>query len=208
MKPFTPLSLGLLVSLFISASVLADTADLAWEVATQKQGISVFTRATASGYKEIKASMTINAHPMDFVNLLENIALAPQWIANCRKVELLEKRGNFERVVKSTFSAPWPVQDREMVTYSFTSIDPNNGKITIDISDMSQRYPDDKDDDNVRMLNVSGQWKLLKLENGLTTLSYQGYGEPAGNLPIWLSNQLVVSSVYTTFNNLREILQK
>lgn len=197
--------IGILLVVLLHSKSIAQEDSSGWQVKHSQKGITVLTRETPSGYDEVKASVNINASPLDFITLLEDVERAPQWIARCEKVELLKTLSETERIVKSTFSAPWPVRDREMITYSITTINPYNGSVRIEISDRSHLYPENRQ--KVRMLNVSGHWQLDILDNGLTSVTYQGYGEPSGNLPRWLSNQLVASSIYTTFANMRDLLQ-
>jgi hypothetical protein len=205
LKKFTTFS-GILYCLISSVSVSANLAESKWQVEKSQDGVAVFTRETPSGYKEVKAQVTIKSTPEEFLALLDKTQSAPLWIDKCRKVELLAKPSEHERIVRSTFAAPWPVKDRDMVTYSLTQIDKSTGNVIISISDRATQFA--LQDNVVRMQNVSGQWQLLTNSDYTTTIIYQGYGEPAGNLPTWLANTLVVSSLLTTFQNLRLILEK
>lgn len=177
-----------------------------WEVKKDKKGVEVSTRETKTGYKAVKATVQVNGTIQDFLILLDDIAVAPQWVDHCEKVELISKPSDSERVVITTFSAPWPVKDREMVTYSLTEIDKANNAASITISDASDSHPETSN--KVRMQDVRGKWTLISVSESSTIVTYEGYGEPAGNMPQWLANQLVVSSTYKTFKNLRSILEK
>ncbi len=189
---------------FVNHAVAA--AQVEWEIKKAKKGITVSTRKTASGYKEVKATVTANATIQDFLALLDNTAIAPQWVDHCEKIELLAMPSDYERVVKTSFSAPWPVKDREMVTYSLTQFDEVNNIASIAISDASDNHP--QTSSKIRMQGVKGKWTLITLDANSLSITYEGYGEPAGKMPKWLANRLVVTSTYKTFKNLRTTLEQ
>ena len=73
------------------------------------------------------------------------------------------------------------------------------------VSDYSSHYP--ANNDYVRIEDVKGQWIMQPIDSEQMTVSYQGYGEPSGNLPLWLANNLVKSSTYNTFEQMRTLLE-
>lgn len=203
----------LLIVLFTSISAIADEKantvsgdDLSsWRLVKDVNGIRIYTKKTESGYKEVNATITVSASPIDLLTLLDNIAIADQWIDNCQKVQLIDSPSANERVVHSFFYAPWPVKNRDMVTHSKTVFE-ESGVVKIIVSDYSARYPA-ADDDYVRMENVRGVWTMQPIDDEKMQVSYSGYGEPAGGLPIWLANSLVKSSTYNTFEKMRKLLE-
>lgn len=190
--------------MFYSVTVYAMEAG--WEEVKNQHGVSVYSRHNESGYIEIKAHTRIDAKVSQFMALLENVALADQWIDGCEKVELLSAPNDSERIVHSYFSAPWPFKDRDMVTHSITQTNQETGNTIIDIKDLGKRYP--SVDNYVRMENVSGRWTINNTRNQQIEITYQGFGEPAGKLPVWLANQIIVRSTFNTFTGLQEQLAK
>jgi hypothetical protein len=90
-----------------------------------------------------------------------------------------------------------------MVTRSITRVEED--KISIKIDDVGQQYPSQSN--TVRMTNIHGEWKVIKLANNFIEISYQGTGNASGNIPIWLANKVLIDSTYATFVNLSEILK-
>lgn len=192
----------LMLSPMFAIAQQSDTQE--WRVVKSKWGIEIATRPHANGYKYVRAKTKVHGSQTDFVKLLDNIEIGPDWIANCKKVELIASEGQSVRVVHTYFKAPWPVKDRDMVTRSNTVIDEHTGDITITVVDYGQNVA--AADKHVRMEAVHGTWSLRTLTENEYELMYEGYGEPAGKIPLWLANQILVSSTFDTFVGIKKQL--
>ncbi|GAA6186312.1 START domain-containing protein [Aliiglaciecola sp. NS0011-25] len=193
----------LCLSLLLHVQTFAKPSRENWLLAKQTEHIKIHTVEDVSGYVWLKATITVKGVPEDFLTLLDNTAIAASWIDNCEKVELLASPSPVEKIVKTTFNAPWPAKDREMITKSFTEIDSATHTIRIQVQDYSEYYP--PNNTLVRIQNVRGNWRITATSKNTMQIEYIGYGEPSGNLPIWRANKLVVSSMFKTFHNLGEI---
>lgn len=205
-------NLMLLLCLVFAVDLAADeirpsssTEESTWQLKIDKHNVQVYTRATPSGYSEVKAVTAIKALPENLLSLLDNVAIADQWIDKCKEIKLIDKPSANERIVHSYFYTPWPIKNRDMVTHSKTVFE-DSGFVKIIVSDYTANYP--ARDDYVRMENVRGQWTMRPIDSGQMIVSYQGYGEPSGKLPIWLANNLVKSSTYNTFKQMRTLLEE
>ncbi|MEP4891870.1 MAG: START domain-containing protein [Aliiglaciecola sp.] len=192
------------VYLVVNCQVFANPVSQNWLQVKQKGHIKVHTTSDPSGYVWLKASITVKGAPMDFVALLDDIDTAANWIDNCEKVELLASPSAQEKIVRTIFKAPWPVKEREMITKSITEMDTQQQNIKITIQD----YPAYSSNNHnlVRIQNVQGQWLVKATTKNNMLIEYIGFGNPSGNLPIWLANKMMVSSMFKTFSNLGEIL--
>ncbi|MGQ8365348.1 START domain-containing protein [Glaciecola sp. 1036] len=194
-----------LLGISLSLNLMAKVKTEDWQQVKSENNIVISVAAASSGYSWIKAKTRLSGEPTDLVSLLNNTAVAEQWIDNCKKVEILETSSPNEVVVRTVFNAPWPVKDREMLTRSILTIDPETGRITIKIEDASSYLPSPSK--LVRMQHISGEWQLQPVEDGHYEVIYIGYGEPAGNMPAWIANEMLVSSMMTTFKNMQKQLQ-
>ena len=196
--------IGLILSL-ICGSVIAQE----WQLQKSQEPVQVFTRVKADpqrnlDYQEILATTIVSAPPHALINLLEETAKAPEWIDNCIQVTLLSKKTPHINIVQSTFAAPWPLKNRDMVTLS--TVHQEGEKIIIEITDAGDIYPQQQN--TVRMQHVSGQWTISPKANGLTEIIYQGSGDPAGNIPAWLANKVLIMSTFNTFIKLTQRLNE
>lgn len=188
---------------FLSFGILAEEGQ--WTLKKQQDNLSVFARTNDKGDYEVMAKTQIPNSLASLLILLNDVEHGPQWIAHCKEVKLLNK-DNDKRLVHTLFDAPWPIKDRDMLTYSETRQDPITLTITIEVENRGELLPNEKD--FVRMQNVSGKWSISSIEPGLIEIGYQGSGDPAGNIPQWLANKLLIDSTYITFQNMQRLLSQ
>jgi hypothetical protein len=89
-----------------------------------------------------------------------------------------------------------------MVFYSKTTFVDNT--VRIEISDRGDTIP--LHAKYVRMQNMYGLWQANALEDGSSEVTYTGSGNPGGNLPTFLANKELVSSMFKTFQNLTNVI--
>ncbi|MGS2721518.1 START domain-containing protein [Paraglaciecola aestuariivivens] len=173
-----------------------------WKLEKQKGQVQIYSQQTESGYKNVLAKTTVKAPAKALVALLDDISAGPDWIHNCLGIKLIEQLSTSEKLMQTFFSAPWPVKNRDMVTLSHTQY--LDDKIQITITDKSTHIEPHKK--YVRMHSVMGVWQAQVNAQGLTEITYQGGGNPGGNLPTFLANKEVITSFYHTFINLTQII--
>ena len=166
-----------------------------WQLEKSQKPIQVFSRDISnpqkkSLYKEILAVTTVKASPVALLNVLNDIKRAPQWIDNCIEVKIIANPEPQTKLVQSTFSAPWPLHKRDMLTKSITHF--QDQQIVIDITDAGDTLPTEKN--TVRMTDIQGRWTITPMTEGNIEIRYQGTGNPAGNIPIWLANKVLIDS--------------
>jgi hypothetical protein len=188
-------------------TITAAQSEEQWVLEKSQGTIEVLSRhisqeGSLQPQKEIWAKTVVKASPSSLLRLLNDLRQAPQWIDNCLDVRLLKGGDSNINIVQSTFSAPWPMQNRDMVTQSITHI--KGDSIVINIQDLGQQYPKQKN--TVRMTNIQGQWTVTKIAPDLIEISYQGTGNASGNVPLWLANKVLVDSTYQTFLQLSDII--
>ncbi|GGD78016.1 START domain-containing protein [Lacimicrobium alkaliphilum] len=192
----------LFCALFTRASCLP--ADAGWQIRKSDNQVKVYVREVDNTF-EILAITQVESSPEAFLSLLRDTDKSPDWIHKASKVTLLEQPAPDQDLVHTVFDAPWPVQDRDMVTLSHIVRVPQSNEVKIRISDAGNQHPPAPD--RVRMKNVSGLWRLLP-QNTHTLICYQGSGDAAGSVPDWLSRSLLVSGTYNSFINLAKELEQ
>lgn len=196
----TVVYLAVLTCFISSGATWANT----WKLEKQKGKVTVYSQKTDSGYKQVLAKTQVVAPPTALIALFNDSHFSSEWIHNCLEVKVLAELSPSERLINTFFAAPWPVKDRDMVTLSTTRI--IKGIVEIEISDRSDAIsPHAK---FVRMQNMYGLWKATPLANGLTEITYQGGGDPGGNLPTFIANRELISSIYHTFQNLHQVIAR
>jgi hypothetical protein len=111
-----------------------------------------------------------------------------------------------ERVTYTVIHAPWPVSDRDTVTYSKIVQDPKSKIVTIYLKGVPGQYP--VQSGKVRVPSLKGFWQFIPNKNGYTTVVYQLHSEPGGSLPDALANSTVVDIPYNTLLNMHKVVKQ
>jgi hypothetical protein len=173
-----------------------------WKLEKQKNNVSIYSKQTDSGYKEILVKTIVEADPHALISLLDDVAFTSKWIHNCIEVRILDEISPTKRLVSTFFEAPWPVKDRDMVTFSSTTFTDSTVKIEIyDRGDTQPHHPK-----YVRMQNMHGVWEAIGLKSGKSEITYTGGGNPGGNLPTFIANKELIASMFKTFQNLNKVI--
>ncbi len=56
------------------------------------------------------------------------------------------------------------------------------------------------------MQNMNGLWQASELENGKSEITYTGSGNPGGNIPVFIGNKELITSLFETFQNLKKVI--
>ncbi|MEP1445313.1 MAG: START domain-containing protein [Paraglaciecola sp.] len=194
----TTVIIVVLLGLFISFASSAND----WKLEKQQNAVSIYSKSTDSGYKEIKVATVVESNPHALIALFNDVSFSSQWIHNCIEVKTLQEVSPTQRLVNTFFEAPWPVKDRDMVTLS--TITTSKLGVQIEISDRGDAIPQHAK--FVRMQNMRGLWEAISLEDGKSEITYTGGGNPGGNLPAFIANKELITSMFNTFQNLRKVI--
>jgi hypothetical protein len=198
---FLSLAVGLLVT-----SAYADSPS---EFALEKDenGVKVYTRKIeGSSLKEFKGVTAIKTSLTSLVALMDDTEALPRWLHNCGAARLVQMINERERITYTTVKAPWPVADRDTVTYSKIVQDAKSKIITIYLKGMPDRYP--VQSGKVRVPSLKGFWQFIPNKNGYVTVIYQLHSEPGGAIPDALANSTVTDIPYYTLLNMHKIVKE
>jgi hypothetical protein len=176
-----------------------------WNPVKDETGIKVYT-ATLSGskYKAFKAEMQLNCKIENIVEILKNTNNINKWIVNCKGVKLLKTDDNDQYYYIET-ALPLPFQNRDMV-YHFQYIEINSEQVKVIVTGIPDYIQ--PNEGIVRMVKAEGYWLLTSVGTQMTSVTYQMHVEPGGLIPAWLANPFIKNVPFSTFKELRNIVQK
>lgn len=194
-----------IVLIFFFSTIMLFSDD-GWYTEFNKSGITVYTRVVAgSDIKEFKGVGLIDA-PVEVVNnVLDDIPNLANWMPDCLVSRIVEKKSNDYMVLYQVIKTPWPLNSRDF-TFE-TKITKDKDKIIRTVKAVPHSfYP--PSGNYVRITNMTGQWTLLKQDNGTRTLAiYQIKTDPAGNIPVAVANSTSKKLPYETLIRLRQQVQ-
>jgi hypothetical protein len=176
-----------------------------WKLVKEETGIKVYTKSEpGSEYKAFKAEMVVGCNIEKVVGVLKNTNTNNSWVVNCRGVELLKEDGDNQYYYIET-SLPWPFESRDMV-YHFQYLNINSGQVKVIVTGIPE-YIKPKEG-IVRMAKTDGYWLLTSTDKNKTDITYQMHVEPGGLIPAWLANPFIKNVPFSTFKELRNIVQQ
>ncbi len=195
-----------LILAFICSIMSTRSVNAQWELAKDKDGIKVFLRTIpGSKIKEFKGITKINSSLDSILAVLYDTEACPKWIHNCKDPLKLSEISFYEGYVYQVIDFPFPVKDRDLVLHSVMTQDANTKEVTIKLTAVADYVSETR---NVRIKKSDGFYLLKPLPDGYIEVTWQHHTEPAGNIPKWIVNSLLVDTPFKTLNNLREIVKK
>jgi hypothetical protein len=196
-----------ILTIFSSSTVSAE----AWHLEKDQAGITVYTRAVqGSDIREIKGEIILKSSLASVLAVFDDINNIPQWNHQCTQATLLKRVNLYERYHYQNISLPFPVKDRHLILYS--KVIPSKNKITI----YSKAAPDFcknaslkqcikiKQSNNVQIISAQGKHEFISQEDGTIKVIWQQHIDPAGKIPTFLVNQLLVDVPYYTLQKLQQ----
>lgn len=183
------------------------TAAQAWDFIKEKNGIKIYTRLEAGkSLKSYKGVTEINAPVEKVFSLMEDISNTDWWDKKLTHIRVLlyekDKRAQYYMV----YDLPWPVMDRDLCVDVTISSDTKTGERMINAVSLNGVIP--LKNDMVRITDYRQTWTIIPDGNDMTLVTLEGFVDPAGTMPDWISNMLIVESPMKAINGLKEAMRK
>ena len=198
-----PTLIRIIVAVVLLTGVAWSDAAPEFSLEKDKNGVKVYTRKIeGSALKEFKGITSIKTSLTSLVALMDDTAAYTQWLYNVTEAKLIQKINYNERVTYTVIHAPWPVSDRDTVTYSKIVQDPKSKIITIHLKGQPDKMP--PQGGKVRVPALKGFWQFIPNKNGYVTVIYQVHSEPGGSIPDAIANSTTTDIPYNTLLNMHK----
>jgi hypothetical protein len=193
------------IAIIVLLSTFSVSAQENWNLVKEEAGIKIYTKTeSGSKYKAFKAEMQVSCKIENIIDVLKNMNSVNNWVVNCKGVKLLESEDNDQYYYIET-SLPWPLENRDMV-YHFHYIEINSGQVRVIVTGVPDYIQ--PIGGIVRMAKTNGYWLLTSTDISKTVITYQMHVEPGGLIPAWLANPFIENVPFSTFKELRNIVEK
>jgi len=125
------------------------------------------------------------------------------WGENIRGIRVLSYEKDKHIQYYLIYDAPWPFKDRDLVADVRITTDPSSGTRTIYSVPLPDVIPENPE--LVRVTKYWQRWTIQPLNNGLIHLTLEGFIDPAGSVPAWLYNMVVID---TPLKLMREVQKR
>lgn len=194
----------------MAAPAFSEAGGEAWALAkTSEDGaIQVYQRDHESGFREFRAVTRVRSTLGGLIALFTDVQDMHEWVYRTREVRRLDVVGEREIFAYTVIGMPWPFEDRDAVLHIRVDQDPRSRVVVIRIESVADYYP--LQANRVRMPVVESTWTVAPVGEGEIEVSFQGYGDPGGNLSSpwfsWFVDLTSWEAPLSTFQGLRRLV--
>lgn len=192
-----------LLALVLPFSVVAQS----WDFIKEKEGIKIYTRKEAGkSLKAYKGVADINAPADKVFALIEDVNNTDWWDKNFNQIKVLLYEKNKRAQYYLVYDLPWPVIDRDLCVDVTVTYDQVTGVGKITAVPLDGVFPERED--MIRIKEYRQTWTVEPAGNERSHVVLEGYIDPAGSIPDWISNMLIVDSPLQVFSGIRQRMEK
>ena len=195
-----------LLSFFLVFGIMGDLVAQSWTFAKEQDGIRIFTRKeNGSSLKSFKGIMDVKSTMEKVCNLLGNVKNHDWWDENLKEIKILvyEKDKYFQYYL--VYHVPWPFTDRDLCVEAHVTNDPLTGQRVIAATPLSNLVPEKPG--LIRIQKYWQKWTIQPMEKGVIHLTLEGFVDPAGNVPSWLYNMVIVETPLKVMRRVKKFVQ-
>lgn len=190
-------------SLMLSCSMEAQS----WDFIKEKEGIKIYTRVEAGkSLKSYRAITDINAPAEKIFTLMEDIKNTDWWDKKLTEIKVLLYEKNKRAQYYMIYDLPWPVPDRDLCVDVSITTDTVTGECRINAVALNGVIPERKG--LVRIKDYRQTWTLTPAGKEMTHVVLEGFVDPAGNIPKWIPNMMIIEVPIKAIDGLRQAISK
>jgi hypothetical protein len=198
---------GFIFTLFIIILSHSEGFAQPWNFVKEKDGIRIYTRVEAGkSLKSYKGVTDIHAPAAKVFALIEDVNHTDWWDKNLSQIRVLlyekYKRAQYYLV----YDLPWPVTDRDLCVNVTVTTDPVTGAgkiIAVPLPGLIPGQPD-----KIRIKEYRQTWSVEPAGCDMSHVVLEGYVDPAGSIPDWITNMLIVDSPFKIISGVKQRMEK
>jgi hypothetical protein len=193
--------------LFFIIQVLCCTVNAqSWDLVRDQDGIRIYARKEAGkSLKSYKGITDIQAPAEKVFAMIENVYDHEWWGKNLSQVNVLLYEKNKRSRYYLEYRLPWPLSNRDLCVEVTVNADPVNGvfrTMAIPLPGVVPEYPD-----KVRIPGYRQSWTITPAGRGSAHVILEGYADPAGNIPDWITNLAIVDTPLNIIQGIRQRME-
>lgn len=179
-------------------------AETPWRLEKDTDGIAVWTRSVdGSPHRALRARMVVETPLAGLVAIIRDTAACPEWAQFCTESYVHERVGPAEAYIYTRNDLPWPVADRDVLSHVTWRENPETGAVEMEAVATRGRLEPLRG--LVRLTDARSTWSLRQLEDGGVEVTTFAHVDPAGPVPAWITNRLLVDAPFRTMERLRAL---
>lgn len=176
-----------------------------WKLRKEDSGVKIFTRnIEGSPFEEFRGVVTIsNTTLTGVLDIIMDVKNYPKNFPNCGSAKVLVQKSKYDDIHYVTIDAPWPVADRDAIYEASTLFSDNGKRAQVKLTPRGDFKEENKN--YIRVHNGTGFWDLEEVAPNTIQVVYQFHADPAGEIPAWVANSVIVMNPLKTLESLRSL---
>jgi len=177
--------------IFILISACTSLSAQSWTFIKEKDGIRLYTcQQEHSTFKAFYGEVDISGDFEKVSALIGDPSNLDWWADDVKNIQVLFFEKDKQIRYYFEYHVPWPFANRDLVTHVQINEDSVTGVKTIFSTPLPGVVPPKPG--LVRVTDYWQRWTLQPLKNGTIHITLEGFIDPAGDVPAWLYNIVVV----------------
>ncbi|NCA75252.1 MAG: hypothetical protein EOM90_02860 [Alphaproteobacteria bacterium] len=177
-----------------------------WDFIKEKNGIKIYTCTPVySSFKCFKGETVLHATMQEIGRYIGNVKNFNWWDKNIRDLKVIGPGTDAHVRYYFIYDVPWPLSDRDICVDVSISIDSVTGVKTVFAKPLPGVIPEY--DDIVRIKNYWQKWTLTPAGSNSVNAVLEGFVDPAGSVPAWLYNMVIVETPLKVMGGIKERLE-
>lgn len=178
---------------FLIQAPVGPLAAQSWNFVKEQDGIKIYTRQEANKpLKAYKGVVDIQAPAEKIFTMIEDVHHTEWWDPNLSEIKVLAYEKNKMAQYYLVFDSPWPVSNRDLYVDVTVTIDRVKSIFTVAAVAIARPMPEHGE--MVRIRNYRQTWTISSTGKDSAQVVLEGYVDPAGNIPVWISNMIIIQS--------------
>ena len=151
--------------------------------------------------KSYKGITEINASAEKVFAIIEDVNNTDWWDKNLTGIRVILYEKNKRAQYYLVYDLPWPVTDRDLCVDVRVSIDPVNGVRKLTAAPLPGLVPERED--MIRIRDYRQTWTVTPDGKDQAHVEVEGHVDPAGSIPDWIVNMIIVDSPIKAISELK-----
>ncbi len=185
--------------------ILTAQDEYAWKQVKSQDGITAYVKKNPdTKIRSVRVETIAAVGLSEAVSIIRDAENHYKWVYLNSEAKVLDTIDKYTWVYYGKSDLPWPVSDRDFITYANVSQDSLDYSVTL-TSISAPEYMEDTDG-CVRIEDVLSKWKLNPLGNGTVHITLELTVDLGGTIPLWFINIAVARGPIQTMTGLLEII--
>ena len=156
--------------------------------------------------KSYRGVTYINAPAEKIYTILEDINNIDWWDKDLTQIKVLLYEKDQRVQYYMVYNSLWPLVDRDLCVDVTITIDPVTGERKFNAVALNGIIPERKN--LVRIKEYRQTWTIIPAGKEKTYVILEGFIDPAGVIPVWISNKLIIETPIKAISGLKERIGK